>query len=335
MDLAGCGALSSALIASALDSAGVAVVVTDLDLEPPGPLIRYVNVTFEEMTGYAASEVLGRSPRILQGPLTDRAVLHRLKRCLLEEGRFRGEAINYRKDGTAFWLEWIITPVRDPQGTPTHWIAFQRDVSRHRSRHRTFDAELQHRTGNLLGMVRSLAARTLADKAGAAAFGARLAALSRSQRLFASSFPHGPELATLLRGELAAHGIRDGRVSLHGPKLAVPMPMIEMLVLAMHELIDNAQTHGTFRFEDGALAIEWRIIKEAEGRILVLDWVETGTAPLPAEQRQRGYGQEMLEAALPFSLDARTSLTFREDGMSCRIELPLAGASAGAQRMAG
>src|SRR3546814_2222322 len=60
-----------AVLVSALDSAGLAVIITDLDLEPPGPIIRYVNRMFEDMTGFARAEVLGKSPRILQGPTTE------------------------------------------------------------------------------------------------------------------------------------------------------------------------------------------------------------------------------------------------------------------------
>src|SRR3546814_6854525 len=56
-----------AVLVSALDSAGLAVIITDLDLEPPGPIIRYVNRMFEDMTGFARAEVLGKSPRIQIG----------------------------------------------------------------------------------------------------------------------------------------------------------------------------------------------------------------------------------------------------------------------------
>jgi PAS domain S-box-containing protein len=67
-----------------------------------GPKIEYVNPAFTRMTGYAADEVLGRTPRLLQGPGTDRTVLDRMRASLVAGEPFQGEAINYRKDGSTY-----------------------------------------------------------------------------------------------------------------------------------------------------------------------------------------------------------------------------------------
>lgn len=112
------------------------IIVTDTQLELPGPRILYVNQRFSEMTGYTAKEVLGRTPRLLQGPASDRSVLHYLKRRLQAGQDFFGEIINYRKDGTAFFLQWRILPVRDDQNTIVAWIAVQHDISRFRQAER-------------------------------------------------------------------------------------------------------------------------------------------------------------------------------------------------------
>lgn len=116
-------------LGSALQEAFDAVVITTKDLDPPGPVIVYANPAFERMTGYSMQEVLGATPRILQGPDTDRRVLEELRRRLSSGLRFEGRAINYRKDGSRFWLEWRITAMRDEEGRVTHWISFQHDVS--------------------------------------------------------------------------------------------------------------------------------------------------------------------------------------------------------------
>ncbi|MDQ3813418.1 MAG: ATP-binding protein, partial [Armatimonadota bacterium] len=79
--------------------------------------------------GYTVEEVMGRTPRILQGPKTDRAVLDDLRHRLEQGQGFHGEAINYRKDGTEFILEWMITPIHDESGATTHFIAIQRDIT--------------------------------------------------------------------------------------------------------------------------------------------------------------------------------------------------------------
>lgn len=113
----------------AAEQAWESICITDADLEEPGPRFVYANRGYEELMGWKESEILGKNPRIHQGPLTDRSVLDRLKNNLKAGENFHGETINYRKNGEAFWLEWKISPVKDASGKITHFIAFQRDVS--------------------------------------------------------------------------------------------------------------------------------------------------------------------------------------------------------------
>lgn len=120
------------LIQTAVDQINDAVCITTAELDPPGPQIVYVNPAFTRMTGYSAAEVLGKTPRILQGPKTDRRVLDQLREALSQQRSYSGEVINYRKDGTEFWLRWHIAPVWDEAGRLTHWFAVQRDVSEQR-----------------------------------------------------------------------------------------------------------------------------------------------------------------------------------------------------------
>ena len=118
-----------AIFRAAVEAAYDAVLITDADLDRPGPRIIHANPAFCRMTGYRLEEILGKSPRILQGPETEPAVMGRL-RDDLESGRhFEGTTKNYRKDGTAFDMEWTIAPVRDNGGRVTYYVALQRDVS--------------------------------------------------------------------------------------------------------------------------------------------------------------------------------------------------------------
>jgi len=104
-------------------------MITDAQLDLPGPKIIFVNPAFTQMTGYTASEAIGKAPRILQGPRTDKTVLRRLRQNLEHGESFAGEAINYRKDGTEFDLEWQVAPIRDTGGKITHFVATQHDIS--------------------------------------------------------------------------------------------------------------------------------------------------------------------------------------------------------------
>ncbi|MBV9489765.1 MAG: PAS domain S-box protein [Verrucomicrobia bacterium] len=117
------------LLRAAVESANDAVIITTPNLDLPGPAIEYVNPVFTRMTGYTAAEVLGKTPRILQGPKTDRQVLDCLRRDLALKQSFHGETVNYRKDGSEYFVEWRISALRDLSGQVTHWVAIQQDVS--------------------------------------------------------------------------------------------------------------------------------------------------------------------------------------------------------------
>ncbi len=117
------------LLESAVKQSKESILITDAQLDLPGPKIIFVNPAFTQMTGYTAEEVIGKTPRILQGPRTDRTVLARLRKNLEQGEVFSGETINYRKDGKEFDLEWQVAPLRDAGGKITHFVATQHDIT--------------------------------------------------------------------------------------------------------------------------------------------------------------------------------------------------------------
>ena len=117
------------LLLSAVQQSKDSIIITTAKLDPPHPKIVFVNPAFQQMTAYTIEEVLGRSPRLLQGPKPDRAVLDDLRQHLSDGEPFHGEAINYRKDGKEFYIEWHITPIRNINQTITHFVAIQRDIT--------------------------------------------------------------------------------------------------------------------------------------------------------------------------------------------------------------
>ncbi len=117
------------LLGAAVEQETSAVIITTAELDPPGPRILFVNPAFTRMTGYAADEVIGQTPRLLQGPETDRAALDELRARLAAGEEFYGEVVNYRKDGTPYHLGWHVNPIRDARGRVTHFVSVQRDIT--------------------------------------------------------------------------------------------------------------------------------------------------------------------------------------------------------------
>ncbi len=117
------------LLEAAILASTDSVIITEASLDLPGPRIVYVNPAFMQMSGYAKHELLGQTPRILQGNETDSKLMKRL-RSTLEAGRsFADETVNYRKDGTPYFVEWRISPIRDISGKITHFVSIQRDIT--------------------------------------------------------------------------------------------------------------------------------------------------------------------------------------------------------------
>jgi PAS domain S-box-containing protein len=112
---------------TALVVSGHAFAVTD-PRRPDDPLV-WVNPAFEELTGYAAADVLGHNCRLLQGPDTDPQAVARLREALAAGRGITETLLNYRPDGSTWWNLVKITPVHDEAGVITHFVGVQNDVS--------------------------------------------------------------------------------------------------------------------------------------------------------------------------------------------------------------
>ena len=105
------------------DNSFDSVLITDTS--KAGKII-YANKAFKTLTGYDPASVIGKNPRILQGLATDKKVIARLAQALKAEKSFEGRAINYRKDGTPFIMEWRVVPAKVGRETRV-WLAIQRE----------------------------------------------------------------------------------------------------------------------------------------------------------------------------------------------------------------
>jgi diguanylate cyclase (GGDEF)-like protein/PAS domain S-box-containing protein len=137
-----------------VQSADDIIIVTEADdvEEPSGPKIVYVNKAFERLTGYTAKEVIGDTPRILQGKFTDQAAKDRIKAALNKKEAVREILLNYSKAGKPYFLDMNIIPLKNREGVVTHFAAIERDVTE-----QTFYAEqLEKRNRDLKQLKENL-----------------------------------------------------------------------------------------------------------------------------------------------------------------------------------
>ncbi len=115
------------LIDRALDSATNGIVICDARSHDV-PII-YVNQGFESLTGYSSDEVIGRNCRMLQGPRSDPGAVAALRQAIADGTECHTSILNYRKNGTPFWNDLRITPLRNSKGRVTHFVGVQADVT--------------------------------------------------------------------------------------------------------------------------------------------------------------------------------------------------------------
>ncbi|WP_157619001.1 PAS domain S-box protein [Skermanella stibiiresistens] len=180
------------LLQSAVLHANDSILITEAEpIDGGGPKIVYVNDAFTTITGYTADEVIGATPRLLQGPGTDRATLDSIRAALTAWQPIRVELLNYRKDGSEFWVELDIAPVADSLGWYTHWISIQRDTTERRRAEeaaREREATVRHLLERQTGLLDALPAHVaLLDASGV------IVSVNKAWRAFAleNDYPGG------------------------------------------------------------------------------------------------------------------------------------------------
>jgi PAS domain S-box-containing protein len=290
-------------------------------------------------------EIIGESPESF--PATASAWLERMHpedRPGYLEARaplFDGEANQYEaeyrvrhKDGHWVWIWHRAIAKRDEEGRLCRVIGSLIDITERKKAEEQRELlihELNHRVKNTLATVQSLASQTMRSSRSfdsfAAAFEARLMALSKTHNLLTEGAWAGASLRALLELEVAPYvqGAEDGRFSLAGmhdvhlgPRAAVT------LGLAFHELATNAVKYGALSNETGTIAVMWHLENAPEEQQLLLHlvWTEQD-GPKVDRPSRRGFGTRLIERGIAMELGGEVVIEHRPEGLCCDLRVPL------------
>ncbi|MFN3818261.1 PAS domain S-box protein [Blastomonas sp.] len=254
-----------------------------------------------------------------------------------QSGKFEVEArICNAADKEYRWFQTRAAPVRNESGAIIEWLGTSTDIHEIRdlqSRQQVLVAELQHRTRNLMAVVMSTSEKTIRASSTLGEFrerfGRRLEALSRVQALLSRlAEDERVTFDELIAAELEALDGASDQVSLMGPKgVRLRSSTVQTLAMALHELATNAIKYGALGQPTAKLEVRWSLERiGVDGTPwLHIDWRETGVT-MPTQSpapKTGGHGRELIERALPYQLDAKTSFVLQPDGVHCTILLPV------------
>jgi two-component sensor histidine kinase len=248
----------------------------------------------------------------------------------LREGtEYEIEVRNRRHDGEYRWFLTRASPIRDAAGRITAWFGSTTDIHDRKlaeERQHILAAELSHRVRNLLTVIQVVADRT-ADRAAGVdqfldAFRGRLQALNSAQSALVASDWRSASLSALVHGALEPYLGESSRIRLDLQDLPIGPELAFTLTLALHELATNAVKHGALSTADGGVTLTARSEPGATCEELCLVWQEDEGPPV-RPPTTTGFGTTILSRAMEYQHQGRTELIWRENGLLCRLHLPL------------
>jgi PAS domain S-box-containing protein len=300
------------------------------DAKQANNAIIFANDSFVSLLGYQRDEILGQGFNFVMANATDAEQLAAIT-AEFEEGYCWGpEICCRRKDGSTFWAEVYISPVRDERGkTVQHFASFV-DVTRHKeeqARSGTMIDELNDRVRNMLAAVQSIISQAFRKDVDPSAtrdfIATRLDALSQSHALLARGDWGRAALRDIVNEVLKPFTDDKGssaRYLVTGDDIRLPPKRALALGIALHELVLNAVIHGALSNDAGSILVSWKIDPKPSGDRLILVWREKdGPSVTPASKK--GFGSRVIEVGLAHELEATVHLDYPTDGVVCTIDM--------------
>ncbi len=262
-----------------LDTISTSVIYCDC-AQADMPIV-YVNEAFESQTGYQADEIIGKNCRFLQGVDTDPEAVASMRKAIKAGQGIQLTLLNYRKDGSAFWNEIELSPIRDASGLITHYVSLQKDVTNRvvleLERDKTI-RELQHRLRNMFSVIMSVTRNSSSDDMNAESFKQilfdRLEALAKANAYAHNQFFHednlGFEVIHLFHSQVLS-AVNPNQVSYADNKITVSANEINNIGLVLNELIHLSSAFGALSYSEGQVDISWH----QEDELSVMAWSET------------------------------------------------------------
>lgn len=254
-----------------------------------------------------------------------------MRAALIAGEPFQGEAMNYRKDGTTYAVEWLITPVLDANGRIAHWVSAQREVTERKAaleQQQFLVRELHHRVKNTLATVQAIMSSTARNSGTIQefqqAFGGRTASLAKTHTLLTEDQFQSVPFRDLLWAELEPYD--DGgktRIRLEGPDVVLASEFAVPIGMAVHELTTNAAKHGALAEFGGRVVVTWSVVETEAGPRLTWIWNEHDGPPVALPSRE-GFGSRLLKRVLSTQVHAEVDIDYDPDGLRVTVELLLA-----------
>ena len=236
------------------------------------------------------------------------------------------ETVRRHKGGRQIPVEVNAAPIVDRTGAVAAISIVFRDITERKhadERQRVLMAELAHRSRNIMAVIQSIVAQSLAGatdiEAAADAMIGRLHALAETNNVLTDEVFAGAPLAEIVARELNSFG---GRAEVAGPRVLLNARVAQTMALVIHELATNAAKYGALSASAGRLRVSWRVETRDDAARLLFEWVESGGPPVPPPSH-RGFGTQLITRVASTDFKCVPTLEYGE-GLAYRFDAPLA-----------